>query len=602
MQAPVVVLGPRRDEHHASAHSVSETIQLLPAAARPVLTAGTATAGSRHACVDGVPIVRDRVLGPAGALDELAGLGSLDAAAEHWGERAKNPSALYLAEDGRGVAVLPDPLGGAVVFVWRSATATYVSSSIPALVAAAEAYGDRPRKSLEYQLERSLVGNGGLLPASYEGVEALPIATWASVTEAGVEARRYASFEGDLDDAGSYFDLLTQARADIVESVTAIADLGVDTHISHLTGGFDSRLTFAAIRAAGLSDRFDFFTSGPVGTPDRDISDLLSGHYGITRTNDAGLASYPASGVREMFLRPMANSGGITSAGPTGHETRSEVAAVGGGYGGLLRSTHSRLLPEVFEGPLDAPGNGKGLCESLWGPQVLADDGLASQEAIARLRERTAESFAGFRALGAADDQLGDLHYTSVRNRYHFGQSSMLWSRYGYRFDPLYSRAGARLSRMLPLGPRAANVVGFDLLSSFSEELAGLPFDKPRFSGEFARYRRVPAAREYRSGDFTTHRQKPRYPAPASEPVSKEDREKFVAQSKRFGVNYWQVSQMSRTQQGLQDVLASIDSAELAGFLNLDYVRRLARFRPRSRAEIRHLYSVYSMLLWYFEG
>ncbi|MCO1339000.1 hypothetical protein BJH93_08865 [Kocuria polaris] len=542
------------------------------------------------------------MLGPSGALDELTALKSLESAAEHWGERVKNPSALYLAEDGRGVAVLPDPLGGAIVFIWRSPTATYVSSSIPALVAAAEHRGDRPRKSLEYQVERSLVGNGGLLPASYEGFEALEMATWAMVTEAGVEARSYASFEDDLDYSGSYFELLAQARADIMESVTAIAGLEVDKHISHLTGGFDSRLTLAAIRAAGLTDRFQFFTSGPVGTPDRDVSDLLSGHYGLTRTNDAGLSTYPVAGVRETFLGPMRNSGGITSSGPTGRETPFEVAAVGGGYGGLLRSTHSRLLPEVFTGPLQSPGNGKGLCESLWGPNVLAEDGLASPDAIARLRERTTENFTQLRGLGAADDQLGDLHYTSGRNRYHFGQNSVLWSRYGYRFDPLYSRAGARISRMLPLGPRSANVVGFDLLTAFSEELAGLPFDKPRFTGEFARYRRVPPARSYRAGDFTTHRHEARYPAPVSEPVSESDREKFVAQSKRFGVNYWQVSQMAETQQGLQEALANIDATDLAGSLNLDYVRRLSKYRPRNRAEIRHLYSVYSMLLWYFEG
>lgn len=602
MQAPVVVFGIERNEHHPTAHSISPHIQLLPTTGRPSQTAGIATSGSRRAAIDGVPILGDRVVTPTEALTILARESTLETAADSWGSHAKNPSALYLAEDAIGVGVLPDPLGGALVFVWRAGRGTYVSSSVPAIVEAAALFGEHPRKSLEYQLERSLIGNGGLIPASYEEMEALPVSTWLLIDEDGLHERRYDSFQSDLQIDGSYSDLIAQARTDIIESMTAIASMPVEQRISHLTGGFDSRLILAAVQAAGLADRFSFFTSGPTGTPDRDISDLLSKHFGLTRTNDAGLSAYPPSGYREQVLEPMTNSGGITSTGPTGKEDRIEVAAVGGGYGEVLRSFNSRLLDKIEPDPETGNWEPKSLGTALWGPYALKPGGLANDEATSRLLRRAADHFNDLQALDSPLDQLGDLHYLAVRNRYHIGHSSMLWSRHGYRFDPLYSRAGAKLSRMLPIGPRAQNVVGFDLMTSFSDELAALPFDKPRFAGDFSLYRRIPKQREYREGGFPTLPRSARYPAPALPPTSDADRRRFVAEANKFGVNYWQMAQLQPAQQGLRQALANIDERELAGTLNLDYVRRLASSQPRNRAEIRHLHSVYAMLLWYFAG
>ncbi|GAA3693026.1 hypothetical protein GCM10022377_01920 [Zhihengliuella alba] len=551
--------------------------------------------------MDGTAIVGRAVQTAASALDLLHDQSDLTKAAERWGAAVKNPSTLFLTHPGEGVAVVPDPLGGSLVFIWEGARATYLSSSLPSVIEVASAYGDAPEKDLEFQLERALVGNGGYLPTSYAGIRVAAMSSWIRIDDTGVRQLVYPFFEEDLAATGSYADLLHLARADLLESLEAIANMPVSQRVAHLTGGFDSRLILAGLLEGGLTDRFEFFCSGPVGSPDRDVADLISAHFGLTRTLNAGLSQYPTSHPREMFLLPMDNSGGLTTTGPIGREEQQSVAAVGGGYGEVLRSFHSPKLAPLNLG-LDRRYPEKELAAALWGSGATAEGGLATPDAADRLRRRAADSLQDLAAHIAAEDQLGDLHYAAARNRYHIGHSSVLWSRYGARFDPLYSRAGFRLAMSLPLGPRSANVIGFDLMMSLVPELAALPFDKPRFGGGFDSYRRAPEPITPRAGRFTTRPHRSIYPPAKKAAVSEDARRRLLAQAKRAGVSYWQVHHMPSTQQGLRWALAHINESEIAPIFNVDYVRRLSTERLQKRREIRHLYSAYAALVWYFQG
>ncbi|MCC3269914.1 hypothetical protein MUG94_11370 [Arthrobacter gengyunqii] len=520
--------------------------------------------------------------------------GSVDRFVDSWGRRAKNPSASIIADHSGGrVLVLPDPLGGCIVFTYESGGTKFVSPDLESLVKAADSRGLKPKKSLTYQLERSVIGNGGLTPASYAGVEALQMMDYFQLDLGGSGSLSYPVKREFLSPGSSYSAVLDDYRHDILESLEAIAAID-EYRIAHLTGGFDSRLVLAGIMNGQLESRFRYFCSGPVGTVDRDTADGLAASLGIIRTHDAGLSMATPGSVEEKFLAPMTNSAGLTSSGPLGGEEYSGRVVAGGGYGGLLRSVYSTYVSSSLD--QIAPDL---IAEKLWGATAMATDGLMTQSSKEGIVARLGESLRELKDDGYEDDYLADAFYLTGRNRYHFGQTSMLWSKVGRRYDPLYSLHGPRLARMLPVNSRKTNVAGFDVMASMQPDLLAYPFDKYRFGGEYGNLRRIPAVKSFvsSSAKFESHAAKARGPVAAV--VDPELRQKHVVLSRKLKVNFWQIESMAATQAGLADLLRDLDISDLGEAVNPDYVRLLAKRPLRTRPQIRHLYAVYSMLLWY---
>lgn len=520
--------------------------------------------------------------------------GSIDRFIDSWGRRAKNPSASVIVDHAGGrVLILPDPLGGCIVFSYESGGTTFVSPDLESLVKAADSRGLKPKKSLTYQLERSVIGNGGLTSASYAGVEALRMMDYFQLDLGASGPLSYPVKRDYLSPGSSYSSVLDDYKQDILESLQAIAAID-DYRIAHLTGGFDSRLVLAGIMHGQVESRFRYFCSGPVGTVDRDTADGLAASLGIIRTHNAGLSMDTPSSVEEKFLAPMTNSAGLTSSGPLGSEEYSGRVVAGGGYGGLLRSVYSTYVSSSLD--QIAPDM---IAEKLWGATAMATDGLMTQSSKEGIVERLAEALSELKDDGYEDDYLADAFYLTGRNRYHFGQTSMLWSKVGRRYDPLYSIHGPRLARMLPVHSRKTNVAGFDVMASMQPDLLGYPFDKYRFGGEYGTLRRIPPVKPFvsSSAKFETQTAKVRRPVAAA--VDPELRQKQVLLSRKMKVNFWQIESMAATQAGLDDLLRNLDISDLGEAVNPDYVRLLAKRPLRTRPQIRHLYAVYSMLLWY---
>ena len=519
--------------------------------------------------------------------------GSVDRFVDSWGRRAKNPSASIIVDHSAGrVFILPDPLGGCIVFSYESGGTTFVSPDLQSLVAAADSRGVKPKKSLTYQLERSVIGNGGLTSSSYVGVEALRMMDYVQLHLGGSDALSYAVKGDYLAEGSSYSAVMDSYRQDILDSLEAIA--GIDNYrIAHLTGGFDSRLVLAGIMSGQVESRFRYFCSGPVGTVDRDTADGLAASLGIIRTHDAGLSMATPSSVEEKFLAPMTNSAGLTSSGPLGSEEYSGHVVAGGGYGGLLRSVYSTYMSSS----LDQIGPDE-IAEKLWGATAMATNGLMTESSKEGIVERLAGTLGGLKDDGYEDDYLADAFYLTGRNRYHFGQTSMLWSKVGRRYDPLYSIHGPRLARMLPIHSRKTNVAGFDVMASLQPDLLAYSFDKYRFGGEYANLRRIPVTKPFvsRPAKFESHAAKAR---PVTAVIDHELRQKHVILSRKLKVNFWQIESMAETQAGLAALLRDLDISDLGEAVNPDYVHLLTKRPLRTRPQIRHLYAVYSMLLWY---
>lgn len=568
--------------------------------------------GTRHFILDGAAICGGRVVTRKSELatvipDQVltSGLGAL---ANWWAEHVSNPSCLFVLDEATHEAVcLPDPLGGSLVFRYSAGGTDFISSDIVSLVRAAELAGCAPQKSVDFQLERLILGNGGLTPTSYAGVERLDLFEYWEASAEATQPREYDLAGRVRSEKLSYVDALNRIRAEILESVAAISTAPSDFRVAHLTGGFDSRLVLAAMVDADCTDRFNFFCSGPPGTNDRNVADGLSGIFGLQRTQSGGLSPTPTPHVHERLLAPVFHSGGMTSTGPTGRELETTVVAAGGGYGEILRTFYSSRFKDLEHRDFSGADLMKHMVPPLEGRETIHTPGARE-----RIGNQLEAEWRKLSARGAPDDFIGDAMYSQIRNRYHIGQNSMLWSRIGSRLDPLYSVTAYQLARALPLETREANVIGFDLMDSFAGDLKSYPFDKNRFSATYASMRRLPPERPLASEPDP---RKPRtFSAPhrdidllperlsdlhVDEPqASPSQREEFVKVANSIGVNYWQVSTLPAAQAALRTALEAVDVSPFDDSLNVGYLRRLSQAKLSRRQEVRDVYSAFGLLAW----
>lgn len=600
LRAPVIVSGQFKD---LPVHiKISDTLAVL----HPESAA--TRRGNTIYLLDGVGIAGSTaIIDSAGVADLLSPRHeqeSPQSVAERWGKGIKNPCAAFVIDlQRRDVMCLPDPLGGALAFRYLSGSVQVISTDTVSLAAVVRAMNLPLHKSADFQLERLVLGNGGLVPSSYQDVDRLDPFEYWHVFGDGVKRKRYSRDDSEP----TYVRSVELIRDELIESVLAVSKLPTERRIAHITGGFDSRLVLAAAMASGCEKEFLYFCSGPPGSTDRIIADGLTLTLGLPRSAGGGLAGSPVSHVHEQLLAPLYHSGGITSSGPNGGEKRSDAVVVGGGYGGILRSTFSSrftsLLPEDV-----SPAT---LMEKL-APRPAGNVQVYAQEALSSLGHKLWQEWQRLLGQGHPHDSVGDALYLAVRNRYHFGQNSMLWSRVGRRFDPLYSVSAATAASRLPLYSRQTNVLGFDVMTSFGVDLEKYPFDKNRFTTAYKTLRREP-----RNLDFTgsgpiqfddAHR--PTYtgksPLPAAldalavttPQLTGDERQAVIEKANKIGLNYWQIATMKSAQKSLRTALNEFGLTTIDGLVNTEYAWHLGKGRLTQRAEIRDLYSLYGLVAW----
>ena len=603
LRAPVLVRGPVPDLPGMT--RAGERLALL--SPEPV-----ATLGNRHYAMDGAAIAAGTVVlrnaDIQAALPAHAANGSLRDLAEWWAPHVVNPSCLFVLDASTEEALcLPDPLGGALAFAFSGGGYDFISSDIVSLVHVAGLVGITLKKSVEFQAERLIVGNGGLTPASYDGVRRLEIFEYWAMDAATTVPKEYGLAEEMRSADVSYVEVMRRLREQVLESVAAISAIPSDYRVGHLTGGFDSRLVFAAMVEAGCTDAFNYFCSGPPGTVDRIISDNLSASFGLNRGISGGLTAAPTDKVSERLLAPLFYSGGMIPTGPTGRELPTTVVASGGGYGEVLRTFYGPRFK-----PLDQENFSSSDLMDLMAPKLRGRESIFTQAARDDIGSRLHREWTRLSESGEPADFIGDALYSRIRNRYHIGQGSLLWSRIGARFDPLYSVYGYQLARSLPLEARASNVIGFDLMDSFDGQLRSYPFDKNRFSETYAAMRRVPEPREvpprpfrgeprsftppFRSGEVLPRRlagiQVNEVQATAAQ------RQAFVAKAKKIGVNYWQVAALSSAQKALKVALETVDFSAIDHTVNNAYMHKLSTGRVEHRQDVRAVYSAFDLIAW----
>lgn len=600
LRAPVVVLG--NSNHLSASIRVGDSLAVFHPGPKAT------SRGNKLYLLDGVGIAGSTTIVDSGDVSEFLDRDMqrepAKVVAERWGESIKNPCAAFVIDTAaQEVLCLPDPLGGALTFRYRSDHAQIISTDMVSLTNVVTAMGLPLKKSADFQLERLILGNGGLIPSSYERVDRLELFEYWLVSRDGVERCEYRENQSEL----TYVESVQAISAEISESVLAVSRLPTERRIAHITGGFDSRLVLAAAMATGCADDFMYFCSGPAGSTDRKIADGLSQTFELRRSSGGGLAASPLAQVHEQLLAPLYHSGGITSSGPNGGETKSSVVVAGGGYGGILRSTFSSRFSTIDPKKVSPIT----LIEML-APRPTGSAQIYAGSTLSLLGERLFQEWNRLRDKGYEQDAIGDALYLSVRNRYHFGQNSMLWSRIGRRYDPLYSVSAATAAAGLPLYSRQTNVLGFDVMRSFGVDMEKFPFDTKKFSDAYRTLRRTPEQRKFEGSgriEFddsyrTIYDGKVNLPssldglAVTTPALSSNERRATIEMANKIGLNYWHIATLESAQRSLRSALNQFGLSAVEGLVDSKYAWHLAKDHLTKRAEIRDVYAMYGLVAW----
>ena len=238
----------------------------------------------------------------------------------------------------------------------------------------------------------------------------------------------------------------------------------------------DSRLVAAAVIHEGLQDDFIFYTKGKHPLPDVNVASDLRRRFGLRNARNV----HPASEADDPpFLRLRKTVGtvnGLLSSyfGSSTQPRPLDVLVLGGGSGEMLREFFSSSPEERWRWLTRRSPLSKQIAGVKYRAAFLTKE--TRLNFVDGLEDFADNSIrAGIRA-----EHLGDLIYLSSRAKYHFG---VWWANSAVaRFHPLYSPAGILAAHAMPNEDKAANRLGFELMTRFCDEIARVPFAEKRWS------------------------------------------------------------------------------------------------------------------------
>ncbi|WP_028651284.1 hypothetical protein [Nocardioides halotolerans] len=259
-------------------------------------------------------------------------------------------SAVSISTGGRGF-VTTDATGTGHVHLARGGDVWAVSNRAP--LAAIGLYGDW-EPDVEAQAWMAMHAFFDATSTSVRGVELLPASSAVRVAPGTVPVLDVGTTPWEVGAFSSIGveEALDDAAHALVEQAGTIASTTVATPVVSLSGGKDSRLVLAALRAAGCAGDIKFRTVGMPGASDRETAVLLADAYGLDlEIQEPGVDTGPTlleldQRVRRHAFQTAGMFGAWNLQGFYGNST--EINATGL-YGELMRTIYR------FDQPLDTP-------------------------------------------------------------------------------------------------------------------------------------------------------------------------------------------------------------------------------------------------------
>ncbi len=536
------------------------------------------------------PVVhRDGITGMPGPV-HVHGVGVLEGVLIHATRPpAARPASAELGMSLRGVvtlyigreAILPDPLGASLTYIWERGRDWAISSDLKALVWWLGRRGIHPPKSTLFGTLLVANGFGAFDLTSYQGIRALPALHYIAIEGARFRERAYP-LDDYLSHDVSYGEALDEVEADITANVWAVATAGFPNVIAHLTGGFDSRLVTAACLRNGL--HFVSFCSGPLASADKRVAQGICRTLGLPMTHSGGYAeTATAPSLEARLLDEMNAVSGMSQLVRTGSSVQGQADTIvlSGGFGERLRSLFSVRGDE----PLEV------IARDLLGAPAVP---MGNERSILAGGPRTVLLSLLEEVLGACQSSWEnpiDRYRMRHFQRYTIGLTSRRVSEFVPRFDPLYSVAAVRLSLVAGNEALDSRRIIFDLMQRFDERLVGLPFG----NGAWPPTLQPPPLRPFVKGT-PVYVDEPVAPLPlwsGAKPVSARERETIAA----TGAAAWQVADLAATQALCRVAIGR--TPELARLFDRRMLNRLIERPPAHRGHLRLLHQLTSTLVWF---
>lgn len=516
------------------------------------------------------------------------------------GEALRGSITLYVWDSHeQEVAILPDPLGAGLSFIYRDDDFSAISSDHRALARFVVARGMPLTKSADYVASLLLTGAGGVFPSSYKEIDAVPNFNYVVASSDGLKLQEYGgALERTLRPESPIEDLIDQGYWEIRDNSQAAIKSSHGFKYVHLTGGRDSRMVLGSLLALREASSFEYY-SIKGQKADYDIAAGLAGSYGLRLTDDLGFSPGSVETYDELLYDTMASTGGLLPSGARTNMNSSGPLVLSGGYGECFRTFKSKnmarsiMAADVHAFP-QMMWEGRGYAKA--GPTIFTNEFLERVAISVRAKARKGLD------LGVAPRNVADYFYLSVRNRYWVGLQSRTWSEFGARFDPLYSLGAIAAAARHEFQQRRSNLVGFDLMARFDPKLLRYPFKSPVFDGVYAEHREVPDSLSFenvapapaptpgRSVRGGRGSQRALLPRPSSEQI---------VLARRLDVPIGRVVAFDYIRPKLANMIGSASSpvSELQDALDLERVVRHILEDP-TRASVQQGISLYSALLW----
>lgn len=516
------------------------------------------------------------------------------------GQEMRGSLTIYVYDSpNKSVSILPDPLGGGLVFRHEDNDGVAVSSDLAALVSFLKLIQKNPKKSLEYVASLVATGSGGLVDSSYEDISVLPQFTYMEFTQDAARTLEYPAKEGFFHSRESYEDSIEIARMEILANVEALSQAVAKRKVAHLTGGIDSRMVLSAILALGEKDAYSYFCSGGTNEPDQVVAQKVALEYGLTMTENSGVDSaFIPETLEEQLLWGFQHTAGINSGVTHKGNVNSGTIILGGGYGELFRSFYNR--GESSEKDIDD------LAEHMFGSLAFSQDlgkRLLSDQSVGIAKVRLQAAIDEADVNGVRKDARLDYVYMARRNRYFIGEIARGHASSGARVDPLYSLAGASLGLRVDAARRHANVIGFDLMESMAPGLSSYPFDYDRFNEAFLDLRGQPKRRHFaQEGKPTYDRAIKLVPSNVDRVDGFKPSQADKDRALKLNMQTRLATQFPAVRDGLREIVASIPSDQFDGAFSRTALAKLISREPTHRAYYRTARDLYAGLLWYAKG
>ncbi|MGN7298775.1 hypothetical protein [Ferdinandcohnia sp. SAFN-114] len=492
------------------------------------------------------------------------------------------------------VTISPDPLGYAMVNYYIDEDLIIISNELRDIVKLLGLFGKELNVCTDYFYEMIATGRGGFFSSPYEEIKVLePFEFIVLDQEGNVTILEYVIKSDFFNIKETYNVLFEKGVQDISDNIISVGRYKNDGFkISHLTGGFDSRIVLSGIIGNDLKDDIYFYCSGSNKLPDKMIAEKLAVELDLKMTDFPGFnLKKNYKNFKEQLRLPLDFTGGIIASPASDYHIPNNNIVLSGGFGEYFRGSHGKLLAGVDFSNIPS------LLEKRYGALLLgiSDTSLLSEQFKTNLYSKVESKFNYLRSLGIAEVDLWEYTYLLVKTRYYIGPISYNWSKITGRFDPLYSLDALKSAFSLPASIRHENIMGFDILNYFSPILAQLPFDSNRYTKGYIEIKGEPVHTNFtKSGEPKYYLNDQIHKTKPVDGVKPE--EIHIKKAKEVGAPLWQIVNLDKVQSELKLLFQSQNADKIFAGLNRKLFSRLINNDLKNRAHIRSLYSIYSTI------